>query len=90
MSMATAFVECDENITCYSLIGVFQMLAREGCEHLPELKILALSYDASLHRDFPLETGRIAKKLMKNWWTKHGLPHCMQKIEEVNQVSFDI
>jgi hypothetical protein len=25
-----AFVECNENITCYTLIGVFQMLAAEG------------------------------------------------------------
>jgi hypothetical protein len=59
------------------------MLAGEGCEHLPELKRLALSYDASVLLDFPVETGQIAK-LVKNWWTKHGLPYCMQKIEEEN------
>jgi hypothetical protein len=43
--MPTAFAECNENITCYALVGVFQMLAGEGCEHVLELKNLALSYD---------------------------------------------
>jgi hypothetical protein len=26
----TAFVECNENITCYALIGIFQMLVGKG------------------------------------------------------------
>jgi hypothetical protein len=65
------------------------MLAREGCEHLPELKKLVLSCDASVLQDFPMETGQITKKLMKNWWTKHGLLYYMQKIKEENRVSSD-
>jgi hypothetical protein len=85
--MPTAFIECNENITCYALIGIFQMLVGEGCEHLSELKKLALSCDASILQDFPVETGRIAKRLVKNCWTKHGLPYCMQKIKEENWVS---
>jgi hypothetical protein len=56
-SLPTVFVECNENITYYALVGVFQMLAEEGCEHVPELKKLALSYDDSVLRDFPAETG---------------------------------
>jgi hypothetical protein len=76
-SMPTAFAEYNENITCYTLIGVFQMLTGEGCGHLPELKKLALSCDALVLRDFPMETGQIAKKLLKNWWMKHGLSYCM-------------
>jgi hypothetical protein len=92
-SMSTAFVKCNENVTCYALIGVFQMLVGEGCEHLPEPtepKKLALTCDASVLRGFPVETGRIAKNLVINWWTKHGLPYCMQQIEEQNQVSCGI
>jgi hypothetical protein len=81
-SMPTAFAECNENITCYTLIGVFQMLTGEGCELLTELKKLALSCDASVLQDFPVETSWIAKKLVKNWWMKHGLPYCMKQIEE--------
>jgi hypothetical protein len=83
----TTFMECNENITCYSFIVVFQMLVGEGSEHLPELKNLALSCDALVLQDFPVEADRIAKRLVKNWWTKHCLPYCMQKIEEENRVS---
>jgi hypothetical protein len=89
VAMPTAFAGCNENITCYALIGIFHMLMGVGCEHLLELKKLALSYDASVLQDFLAETGRIAKRLMKNWWTKHGLSYFMQKIEEENRVSSD-
>jgi hypothetical protein len=64
------------------------MLAAEGCEHVPELRKLAHSYDASVLHKFPVETGRIAKRLMKNWWNAHDLPYCMHKIEEENRMSF--
>jgi hypothetical protein len=64
------------------------MIVGQGCEQLSELKKLALSCDASLHEDFTKDLGRIAKRLVKNWWTKHGLPFCMQKIEEETRVSF--
>jgi hypothetical protein len=86
-AMPTTFVECNENITCYALIGVHQMLVGEGCEHVLEFKRLALSCDASLIQEFPKDVGRMARKLVKHWWTNHGLPYCIQKIEEENQVS---
>jgi hypothetical protein len=86
-AMPTTFAKCNENITCYMLIGIFRMLVGEGCEHLPELKKLVLSCDASLLEDFPEDLAQIAKRLVKNWWTKHSLPFCMQKIEEENRVS---
>jgi hypothetical protein len=73
-SMPTPFVEGNENITCYTLIDVFQMLAGGGCEHVSELIKLAHSYDASVLQNFPLETGRREKRLVKNWWNAHGLP----------------
>jgi hypothetical protein len=58
------------------------------CEHLPELKKSALSCDASLLHDVPDDLGKIAWRVVKYWWTKHGLPYCMQKIEEENRLSF--
>jgi hypothetical protein len=64
--MPTAFAECNENITCYTLIGVFQMLTRGGFEHVSELRKLAHSYDASVLQNFPLEASRIVKRLVKN------------------------
>jgi hypothetical protein len=88
--MPIAFTECNENITCCALIGIFQMLTGAGCEHVSELRRLAHSYDALVLQHFPLETGRIAKRLVKNWWNAHGLPYCMHKIEEYNRVSYII
>jgi hypothetical protein len=73
----TAFAECNKNITCFTLVGVFKMLMRVECEHLPELKKLALSCDASILHDVSDDIGRIAKTLVKNWWTNHGLPYSM-------------
>jgi hypothetical protein len=85
-----AFAECNENITCYALIGIFQKLAGEGHEHVLELRKLANSYDASILQNLPVETSHIAKRLVKNWWNVHGLPYCMRKIEEDNGVTFGI
>jgi hypothetical protein len=64
------------------------MLVGVECGHLPELKKLALSCDDSFLNDVPDGVSRIAKRLVKNWLVKHGLPYCMQKIEEENWVSF--
>jgi hypothetical protein len=83
-----AFFECNENITCFYLIGVIKMLVGVECGHLPELKKLALSCNDSLLHDVPDDVGQIAKRLVKNWWVKHGLSYCMPKIEEENWVSF--
>jgi hypothetical protein len=37
-TLPTVFTECNENITCFTLVGVFKMLVGVECEHLPELK----------------------------------------------------
>jgi hypothetical protein len=83
-ALPIAFFECNENITCFALIGVIKMLARVECGHFPKLKMLALSCDDSLLHDVPDDVGRIAKTLVKKWWVKHRLPYYMQKIEEEN------
>jgi hypothetical protein len=89
-SMPTTFAECNENITCYTLIGIFQMLTGGGCEHVSELRKHAHSYDASVLQNFPLETCCTTKRFVKNWWNAHGLPYYMHKIKEDNRVSFII
>jgi hypothetical protein len=75
--MPTALTECNENTTCYALIGIFKILVGERCEHLSELRKLALSCDASLLEDFPKNLSRIVNRLVKNWWTKHNMPYYM-------------
>jgi hypothetical protein len=49
---------------------------------------MALSCDDSLLHNVFDDVGQITKKLVKNWWVKHGLLYCMQTIEEENWVSF--
>jgi hypothetical protein len=88
-ALPTAFAECNENITCFALVGVFKMLAGVECEHLSELKILALSCDASVLHSVPDDLRKIARKLVKYSCTEHGLPYCVQKLEEENWVTFD-
>jgi hypothetical protein len=57
MLMPTAFAKCNENITCYALIGVFQILAGEGCEHLPEQKNW---FFPSMLRSFGISSWKLA------------------------------
>jgi hypothetical protein len=87
-ALPIASSECNENITYFALIGVIKMLAGVECGHLPELKRLMLSCDDSLLHNVPDDVGCITKRLVKNWWVKHGLLYCMQKNEEENRVRF--
>jgi hypothetical protein len=63
-ALPTAFAECNENITCFTLVGIFKMLAGVECGHLPELKKSALSCDASLLHDVPDNLGKIVRKVL--------------------------
>jgi hypothetical protein len=81
--MPTAFAEGNQNITYFALAGVLRILMGVQYRHLPELRRLLTSSDASLLQSVPDEIGKIARKLVCNWWTNHGLP-----ITVNNQVSF--
>jgi hypothetical protein len=82
----TAFAESNQNITCFAVAGVLRMLAGVECGHLSELKKVAISCNTSLlHND---DLAKIAGTLVRNWWSNHGLPYCIQQVEEENQVSF--
>jgi hypothetical protein len=88
LALPIAFSECNENITCFILIGVIKILAGVECGHLLELKKLVLSCHDSLLHDVPNYVGWIVMRPVKNWWVKHGLTYCMQKIEEGNRLRF--
>jgi hypothetical protein len=64
-SFSTTITECNENITCFALIGAFKMLAGVECGHLPELKKSALLCDASLLHDVRDDLGKIARRVVK-------------------------
>jgi hypothetical protein len=71
--LPTTFAECNESITCFALVGILRMLLGVECGHLLELKKLA-----SLLHNVPNDLGKIARKLVTHWWTRHGMPYCMQ------------
>jgi hypothetical protein len=87
-ALPDTFTEANQNITCYVVAGILKMLAGVNYEHLPKLRKLATSSDASLLHEIPTNIGKIAGKLVWKWWTEHGLPYCMQCLEEDNRVSF--
>jgi hypothetical protein len=87
-ALHTTFAESNQNITCYAVVGILRMLVGVECGHLSELRRSAISCDASLLHDIPEDLGKIDGRLVQNWWTQHGLPYCMQWLEEDNRVSF--
>jgi hypothetical protein len=57
-ALPDTFAEANQNITCYAAAGILKMLARVGCEHLPELQKLAVSSNASLLHEIPTDIGK--------------------------------
>jgi hypothetical protein len=86
--LPSTFTESNKNIACFIVVGVLKMLAEVACEHLPELWRLVVSSDASLLHEIPKDIGKIVGKVVRRWWTQHGLPYCMQLLKEDNEVSF--
>jgi hypothetical protein len=86
--LPSTFTESNKNIACFIVVGVLKMLAEVACEHLPELWRLVVSSDASLLHEIPKGIGKIVGKVVRRWWTQHGLPYCMQLLKEDNEVSF--
>jgi hypothetical protein len=87
-ALSNTFAEANQNITCYAAAGILMMLAGTGCQHLSLLQKLAVSSDGSLLHKISTDIGKMIGKLVQKWWTNHGLPYCMQHLEEDNQVSF--
>jgi hypothetical protein len=65
------------------------MLQESNCEHLPGLGPLAGSSNASLPHDIPTEVQRLASRLVRMWWSGHGLPEVLRCLKKENEhVSF--
>jgi hypothetical protein len=87
-ALLDTFAQAYQNITCYTVAGILKMLEGVDCEHLSKLRKLDVSSDASVLYEIPSDIKKIAGKLVRRWWTEYGLPYCMQRFEENNQVSF--
>jgi hypothetical protein len=82
------FTEANKNITCFAMASILKMLEESGNELVPELRSLAASSDASVLMDISEDIGKIDKRLVRRWWTHHGLPYCICRLKVDNQVSF--
>jgi hypothetical protein len=61
------FAESSQNITCYVAAGILKMLAGEKCDHLLELRKLAMCCNDSILHDIPNDLAKIARRLLRNW-----------------------
>jgi hypothetical protein len=87
-ALPDTFAEANQNITCFTVAGVLKRLVEIGCKHMPELWKLAGSSNASLLHEIPADIRKIARKVVRRWWTHHWLPYYKQRLKEDNQVSF--
>jgi hypothetical protein len=87
-ALPNTFTEANKNITCFVVASILKMLEESSCGHVPELQILVASSDASMLSDIPEDIGKITGRLVRRWWTHHGLLYCMCRLKEDNQVIF--
>jgi hypothetical protein len=45
----------------------------ENCGHLEELEAIINSCDTSILDDIPEETTKLSGRIVRRWWTSHGL-----------------
>jgi hypothetical protein len=81
------FAEANKNITCFVVAAILRMLEDSGCGHVIELQPLAVLSDVAVLRDISEDVQKITGWLVRRWWTNHGLPECMRRLKEDNQVS---
>jgi hypothetical protein len=48
-----------------------------NCDHLEGLETIMNSCDASILDDIPKEITKLSGRIVKRWWTSHGLPYTM-------------
>jgi hypothetical protein len=79
-TLPDTFAEANKNITCFVVADILRMLEDSGCGHVPKLQPLVVSSDASVLRDIPEDVQKVAGRLVRRWWTNHGLPECMHRL----------
>jgi hypothetical protein len=72
---------------CYCLIGVLQRLYKNvDSGHIEELEAITNLCDASILDDIPEEIEKLSGRIVKRWWTSHGLPYVTDVICVVPEV----
>jgi hypothetical protein len=74
-ALPTAIAKENKNSVYYCLVGILQMLYEIGCGHVEGLQAVMASCDASILEDLLDEIAKLTGRIVKKWWTEHGLPH---------------
>jgi hypothetical protein len=68
--------KANKNFLCYCLVGVLKMLYENvNCAQLEGLEAIMNSCDAPILDDIPEEIAKLSGRIVKRWWTSHGLPY---------------
>jgi hypothetical protein len=85
-ALPATIVKANKKIVCYAIIGVLRMLYDNGCDHIEGLQTIMGLCDASILQDLPEELTKLMGRLVKKWWTEHGLSdvtNCFRKRQQV-------
>jgi hypothetical protein len=82
-----AITKENKNFLCYCLVGALRMLYENAnCGHLEGLEAIMNSYDVSLLNDIPEEIVKFLRRIVKRWWSSHGLPYVTDVFRVVLEV----
>jgi hypothetical protein len=77
-ALSGVITKANKNFLCYCLSRVLRMLYENvDCDHLDGLEAIMNSYDASLLNDIPDEIAKLSGRIVRKWWSSHGLPYVM-------------
>jgi hypothetical protein len=85
--LSATIVKANKIFVFYAIIGILQMMYDSGCEHLEWLQSVMAGCDASILEDLPPELAKLTGRIVKRWWTEHGLPEAASHFCKEPEVS---
>jgi hypothetical protein len=77
-ALPSVIMKVKKNFLCYCLARVLMMLYENTyCDHLDGLEAIMNSCDASLLNNIPDEIVKLSGRIVRKWWSSHGLPYVM-------------
>jgi hypothetical protein len=85
--LPTTFVKVNKIFVCYVIVCILWMLYDSDCEHMEGLQSIMASCDASILEDLPPELTKLMGRIVKKWWSEHGLPDGANHLRKEPKVS---
>jgi hypothetical protein len=74
----------NDNFAILGIEGVLSMLNGKGCQELGRLHDLAGSSDALVLEEVLEDVHKLAERIMRRWWKRHGLLEALRRLEEAH------